>query len=63
MEGEEERRNHRYFYGGHFADPVRPRWHAEVVQNVRTMAVGEWRDAMPHFGQIKSRVRDLMHTM
>ena len=42
---------------------VRPRWGAELVQSVRTMAVEEWLDAMPHSRQIKSHVRNLMHTM
>jgi hypothetical protein len=63
MEGKGERRNHRYFYGGVFENPVRPRRDIEFVQSVRTMAAEEWRDAMPHSGQIKSLARNLMHTI
>ena len=35
----------------------------EFVQNVKTMAVEDWLEEYPHSRQVKSHVRNLMHTL
>ena len=50
-------------YRSLFKNHIRPRWEAEPVPNVRTMAVEDWLESMPHSRQVKSHVRNLMHTL
>ena len=48
---------------GMFENHIRPRWGSEFVENVRTVAVEDWLEDYPHSRQIKSHVRNLMHTL
>jgi len=57
------RENTQNNYRGLFNNHIRPRWGAEFVQNVKTMAVEDWLEAYPHSRQVKSHVRNLMHTL
>ena len=50
-------------YRSLFKNHIRPRWEMEPVPNVRTMAVEDWLESMPHSRQVKSHVRNLMHTL
>jgi len=50
-------------YNSLFENHIRPKWGAEFVQNVKTMAVEDWLGSYPHSRQIKSHVRNLMHTL
>jgi integrase len=46
-----------------FKNHIRPRWADELVCNVKTMAVEDWLEAYPASRQVKSHVRNLMHTL
>jgi integrase len=50
-------------YRSLFENHIRPKWGTEFVHNVKTMAVENWLDGYPHSRQIKSHVRNLMHTL
>ncbi len=50
-------------YRSLFKNHIRPRWEREFAANLRTMAVEEWLESYPHSRQIKSHVRNLMHTL
>ena len=50
-------------YRSLFANHIRPRWSAEFTQNVKVTAIEDWLEAYPHSRQIKSHVRNLMHTL
>lgn len=50
-------------YRSLFETHIRPKWGAEFVQNVKTMAVEDWLEEYPYSRQIKSHVRSLMHTL
>lgn len=50
-------------YQSLFTTHVRPKWGGKLVQNVKTMAVEDWLADYPHSRQIKSHVRNLMHTL
>jgi len=50
-------------YHSLFENHIRPKWGREFVQNVKTTAVEDWLDEYPYSGQIKSHVRNLMHTL
>ena len=50
-------------YGSLFKNHIRPRWGAELVQRVKTMAVEDWLESHPGSRQVKSHVRNLMHTL
>ena len=50
-------------YRSLFETHIRPKWGNQFVQNVRTMAVEKWLENYPHSRQIKSHVRNLMHTL
>lgn len=50
-------------YGSLFKNHIRPKWGAEYIQNVKTTAIEEWLETMPRSRQIKSHVRNLMHTL
>jgi integrase len=50
-------------YRSLFDNHIRPKWGNQFVQNVRTMAVEEWLEMYPDSRQIKSHVRNLMHTL
>lgn len=56
---ENTRNNYRGLYNHH----IRPRWEAEFVENVKTTAVEDWLETYPHSRQVKSHVRNLMHTL
>ena len=56
------RRHTQRNYRGLFENHIRPRWGSEFVGNVRTNAVEDWLEDYPHSRQIKSHVRNLMHT-
>lgn len=57
------RLNTRNNYCGLFKNHIRPRWERESLQNVKTMAVEDWLNSYPHSRQVKSHVRNLMHTL
>lgn len=42
---------------------IRPTWGNELVRNVKTMAVEEWLENYPRSRQVKSHIRNLMHTL
>jgi len=42
---------------------IRPRWRAEPLQAVKTMAIEDWLESYPHSRQVKGHVRNLMHTL
>ena len=50
-------------YRSLFKNHIRPRWEGELTAKVKTMAVEEWLESYPHSRQIKSHVRNLMHTL
>jgi integrase len=50
-------------YRSLFENHIRPKWEAELVQNVKTMGVEDWLETYPHSRQVKSHVRNLMHTL
>lgn len=50
-------------YRSLFKNHIRARWSAELVQHVKIMAVEDWLESMPHSRQVKSHVRNLMHTL
>jgi integrase len=57
------RENTQNNYRGLFDNHIRPRWGTEFVQNVKPMAIENWLESYPHSRQVKSHVRNLMHTM
>jgi integrase len=57
------RRHTQRNYRGLFENHIRPRWGGEFVEKVRTIAVEEWLEDYPHSRQVKSHVRNLMHTL
>lgn len=50
-------------YRSIFKNHIRPSWGAELVQNVKTMAVEDWLESAPGSRQVKSHARNLMHTL
>jgi integrase len=46
-----------------FKNHIRPRWEGELVPNVKTIAVEDWLETYPASRQVKSHVRNLMHTL
>ncbi|MDE3179468.1 MAG: hypothetical protein KGM47_07375 [Acidobacteriota bacterium] len=50
-------------YHSLFENHIRPRWGTEFVQNIKTGCVEKWLEEYPHSRQIKSHVRNLMHTL
>ena len=50
-------------YRSLFKNHIRPTWERELAANVKAMAVEEWLESYPHSRQIKSHVRNLMHTL
>ena len=46
-----------------FRNHIRPRWAGEPIPNVKTIAVEDWLEAYPASRQVKSHVRNLMHTL
>jgi integrase len=50
-------------YRSLFENYIRTRWGAEFVPNVKTMAIEDWLESLPHSRQVKSHVRNLMHTL
>jgi integrase len=50
-------------YRSLFEKHIRPKWGTEFAENVRTMALEEWFETMPHSRQVKAHVRGLMHTL
>jgi integrase len=50
-------------YRSLFENHIRPTWGTEFVQNVKATAVERWLEEYPHSRQIKSHVRNLMHTL
>ncbi len=50
-------------YRSLFKNHIRPHWGMELVRNVKTMAVEDWLEAYPYSRQVKSHVRNLMHTL
>jgi len=56
---ENTQRNYRSIFKNH----VRPQWDRELAQSVKTMAVEDWLESHPGSRQVKSHVRNLMHTL
>jgi len=50
-------------YESLFKNHIRPRWAVEPVQAVKTMAVEDWLESYSASRQVKSHVRNLMHTL
>jgi len=50
-------------YQSLFENHIRPKWGTEFVENFKLMAVEDWLESYPHSRQIKSHVRNLMHTL
>lgn len=50
-------------YRSLFENHIRPRWGKENVTHVKTIGVENWLEGYPHSRQIKSHVRNLMHTL
>ena len=50
-------------YHSLFENHIRPKWGTEFVQNVKAIGVEEWLETMPQSRQVKSHVRNLMHTL
>ncbi len=50
-------------YRSLFERHIRPNWGVKLLENVKTMALEEWFDTMPHSRQVKAHVRGLMHTL
>ena len=50
-------------YRSLFENHVRPKWGCQLVQDVKTIAIEDWLEAYPYSPQIKSHVRNLMHTL
>jgi integrase len=50
-------------YRSLFERHVRPKWGSEFLQNVKTVALEDWLETYPHSNQVKSHVRNLMHTL
>ena len=50
-------------YRSLFENHVRPKWGCQLVQNVKTIAIEDWLETYPYSSQIKSHVRNLMHTL
>jgi hypothetical protein len=50
-------------YRSLFENHLRPRWGCLFVQKVRTIEIEDWLESYPHSRQIKSHVRNLMHTL
>jgi integrase len=46
-----------------FEKHIRPRWGEVPVQNIKTMALEDWLESHPGSRQVKSHVRNLMHTV
>jgi integrase len=53
----------RKVYRSLFETHIRPKWGAEPIQAVKTMAVEDWLINYPHSRQVKYHVRNLMHTL
>ncbi len=50
-------------YRSLFEKHIRPKWGSEFVHRVKTVAVEKWLEEYPHSRQVKSHVRNLMHTL
>jgi integrase len=50
-------------YRSLFEKHIRPEWGSEFVAGVKTLAVEAWLENMPASRQVKSHVRNLMHTL
>jgi integrase len=50
-------------YRSLFENHIRPRWGKENVPHVKTIGVENWLEGYPHSRQIKSHIRNLMHTL
>jgi integrase len=57
------RENTQSNYRGLFDNHIKPRWGTEFVQNVKPMALEDWLETYPRSRQVKSHVRNLMHTL
>jgi len=57
------RRNTLNCYRWTFDKHVRPKWGAEFVHNVKTMAVQEWLEGYKASRQVKGHIRGYMHTL
>jgi integrase len=50
-------------YRSLFKCHIRPKWGAEFLENVKTMAVEDWLEGVANSRQVRSHVRNLMHTL
>ncbi len=50
-------------YRSIFNNHAPPKWGTEFIHNVKTMAVQNWLDEYPHSQQVKSHIRNRMHTL
>jgi integrase len=50
-------------YRSLFEKHIRPKWGSEFLQNVKAVALEDWLEIYPHSSQVKSHVRNLMHTL
>jgi len=50
-------------YKGIFENHIRPRWEKEFLHDVKTVTVEEWLDNYSVSRQVRSHIRNLMHTL
>lgn len=50
-------------YRSLFKVHIRPRWEAELVSGVKATAVEDWLGSLAHSRQVKSHIRNVMHTL
>jgi site-specific recombinase XerD len=50
-------------YRGLIKNWIRPRWEAEFVQNIKTLAVEHWLKSIPRSANTKAHIRNLMHLL
>jgi integrase len=50
-------------YRSVFERHIRPKWGAEPLDSVKTITVEDWLESMANSRQVKSHVRNLMHTL
>lgn len=50
-------------YRGLFNNHIKPKWDNHFIQSIKTLDVENWLDEYPHSRQVKSHIRNLMHTL
>ena len=50
-------------YRSLFENHIKPRWGTQFLEDIKTITVEDWLETYPHSTQVKSHVRNLMHTL